>query len=84
MMGRYLVELYLARGAAHEVTAATARVRAAAAELDDEVRCLRSIYVPDEETWFLLYDAPTAAAVLSAVDRAGLPKPRAINPALPG
>jgi hypothetical protein len=74
-MGRYLAELYLPRGAARDVASATARARAAAAEAEDEdrpIRCLRSIFVPEDETWFLLYDAPTAAAVRHAVERAGL------------
>jgi len=72
-MGRFLVEVYLAKGAADDIAAATARARAAAADVEDvPVRCLRSIFVPEEETWFLLYDAPTAAAVREAVERAGL------------
>jgi len=77
-MGRYLAELYLPKGAASEVASATARAQAAAAEVVDEgtrVRCLRSIFVPEDETWFLLYDAPTAAAVTRAVERAGYKAP---------
>jgi hypothetical protein len=74
-MGRYLAELYLSKDAAGDVASATARARTAAAEAEDEdmpIRCLRSIFVPEDETWFLLYDAPTAAAVNRAVERAAL------------
>ncbi len=36
------------------------------------VRCVRSIFVPEDETCFLLYDAPSADLVAEAVQRAGL------------
>jgi hypothetical protein len=74
-MGRYLVELYLARTRAGDVGSATARARTAAAEVsrdDAHVRYLRSIFVPEDETWFLIYDAASAAAVRDAVERAAL------------
>ena len=85
-MGRYLAELYMSKQAADEVEGATARARAAAAETDGEgvpVRCLRSIFVPEDETWFLLYDAPTATAVRHAVDRAGLTCARVVEAVAP-
>ncbi len=85
-MGRYLAELYLAKGAASAVASATARARAAAAEAAEEdmpIRCLRSIFVPEDETWFLLYDAPTAAAVRRAVERAALPCARVVKAVAP-
>ena len=85
-MGRYLVELYVPKGAAREVASAAARPKAAAIETDDEgtrVRCLRSIYVPEDETWFLLYDAPTAAAVTRAVERADLACARVVEAVAP-
>jgi len=87
-MGRYLAELYLPKGAASEVASATARARAAAAEAEAEeegmpIRCLRSIFVPEDETWFLLYDAPTAAAVRRAVERAHLTCARVVEAVAP-
>jgi hypothetical protein len=85
-MGRYLAELYLPKGAASEVASATARAQAAAAEVVDEgtqVRCLRSIFVPEDETWFLLYDAPTDAAVRRAVERAALTCARVVEAVAP-
>lgn len=47
----------------------------AAAELTREgtpVRCLRSIFVPEDETCFLLCEAGSAAAVLETAQRAAL------------
>jgi Protein of unknown function (DUF4242) len=84
-MGRYLVELYLPKGAAGDVASATARARAAAEAEDEDmpIRCLRSIFVPEDETWFLLYDGPTAAAVRRAVDRAGLTCARVVEAVAP-
>jgi hypothetical protein len=85
-MGRYLAELYLPKGAASDVAPATARSRAAAAEAGDDdtpIRCVRSIFVPEDETWFLLYDAPTAAAVRLAVERAGLTCPCVVEAVAP-
>lgn len=74
-MGRYLVELYLSTDAANDPTSASARARAAATEATRDggrVRCLHSIFVPEDQTWFLLYDASTAADVRHAVDLAAL------------
>lgn len=82
-MARYLTELYLSRVASGGGSrAVAARARAAAEELMDEgiyVRYLRSIFVPEDETLFLLYDAPSAAAVEDAVKRAGLPCERVLE-----
>lgn len=75
-MALYLAELYLSRVAAGGGSGAVAaRARAAAEELMDEansVRYVRSIFVPADETLFLLYEGPSAAAVEGAVRRAGL------------
>src|SRR5262249_22289456 len=68
-VAHYLVELYLSRVGAGGLEAAAARACAAAAELTGSgvrVRCLSSIFVPADETWFLLYDAASANAVRSA------------------
>ena len=81
-MARYLVELYLSKDAADDPAAATTRARAAAAEARRDgvrVRCLRSIFVPEDETWFLLYDAPTAAAVRRALEQAELAGARIVE-----
>jgi hypothetical protein len=75
-VARYLAELYLSRRAAGGGSrAVAARARAAAEELMDEgidVRYLRSFFVPEDETLFLLYEGASAAAVEDAVTRAAL------------
>ena len=81
-MARYLVELYLSRTGAGGLDEAAARARAAATELTCEgvpVRYLRSIFVPADETWFLLYEAASAKAVEEAVERADLPCERVLE-----
>ncbi|HYO33610.1 MAG TPA: nickel-binding protein [Nocardioidaceae bacterium] len=74
-MAEYLVELYVAQGDHHLARQHAEQVEQAAAELTQEgrlVRCLRSIFVPEDETCFLLYEAPSAGAIEEAVRRAGL------------
>jgi hypothetical protein len=86
-MGRYLVELYVPPGQADDLEAATARARSAADDASSDgapINCLRSIFVPEDETWFLLYEAPTAAAVRDAVDRAALRCARIVEAVAPG
>ncbi len=75
-MPEYLVEFYASRsdGAAVERSAERASVHAA--ELTREgtpVRYVRSIFVPEDETCFLLYEAVSAADVREAACRAGVP-----------
>jgi hypothetical protein len=76
----YLAELYVSRsegGAALSRDAENAR--RAAEELSRQgvrVRYLDSIYVPEEETCFLLYQADSADAVREAAGRADLPLER--------
>jgi hypothetical protein len=85
-MGRYLVELYAQKSAAREIASATARARAAAGGAGRNtgpVRCLRSIFVPEDETWFLLYEGPTIDAVRDAVERAGLTCARVVAAVAP-
>ena len=72
-MTEFLVEVYLARGNGVEATALDAR--RAAQELTDKgtpVRYLSSIFVPEDETCFFLYEAATAEAVREAARRASL------------
>ena len=80
-MGRYLVELHLSKHAADDPASTTERARAAAAEArsTSSALLLRSIVVPEDETWFLLYDAPTAAAVTRAVEQAELAGARIVE-----
>ena len=53
----------------------SARARTAAEAMRREgtpVRFLRSIFVPENDACFLLYEAPTARSVREAAGRAGL------------
>jgi hypothetical protein len=75
-MAEFLVELYVSRtdGAAVESGAESARL--AAEELTREgtlVRYVRSIFVPDDETCFHLYEAAKVEDVVEAARRASLP-----------
>lgn len=74
-MAEYLVELYVAQGdhavAQHHVAVA----ERAGADLTREgraVRYLQSVFVPEDETCFLLYEADSVDLVTEAVGRAGL------------
>jgi SAM-dependent methyltransferase len=74
-MAEYLVELYVAQGDQNVAQRHAESADHAGAELTREgrpVRCLRSIFVPEDETCFLLFDAPSADLVAEAVHRAGL------------
>lgn len=74
-MAEFLVELYVSRadGAAIESSARSARL--AAEELTREgrpVQYMRSIFVPEDETCFLLFEAATADDVVEAARRSSL------------
>jgi hypothetical protein len=74
-MAVYLVETYLSRrGARGPGLAPGARRRAADEVTRDglDVRHLRSVFVPADETCFHLFDAVSAAAVLAAGERAAI------------
>lgn len=76
----YLLELYLSRADASGLDAKLRQARAAAEAVAEAVaddglplRLLQSIYVPEDETLFLVYDAPSADPVREAARRARLP-----------
>jgi hypothetical protein len=71
----YLVETYLAGGLAGERLSRECRARSAAEELTQEgtrVRFERSIYVPEDEICFFVFDAGVARAAALVAQRAGL------------
>ena len=73
-MAEFLVEVYLTAGSPFDASAARARL--AAQELTDEgkpVRYVSSVFVPEDETCFFLYQACSADAVREAARRAALP-----------
>jgi hypothetical protein len=78
----YLVETYLARGRAGERAARERRARSAAEELakgTSRVRFDRSIYVPEDETCFFLFDAPSGRDAVLAAARAELDSIRVVE-----
>jgi hypothetical protein len=75
-VAEFLVELYVSRTEPLAAEQGAARARLVAEQLTREgtpVRCLRSIFVPEDETCFYLYEADSADDVRVAVERAGLP-----------
>lgn len=75
-MAQFLVELYVARGDGTAVERGANSARRAAEQLTHEgrpVRHLRSIFVPEDETCFHLYEAASASVVQEAARRAELP-----------
>ena len=74
-MPEFLVELYVSRAEAASTGPCAEQARRAAQELSNQgtsVRYLRSIFVPEDETCFHLYNASSAAAVRAVASRAGL------------
>jgi hypothetical protein len=81
-MPEYLLEFYLSRTDPRVAAQRGDRARAAAAELTRRgtaVRYRRSIFVPDEETCFLLFEAESAAAVRETARLAALSCERVIT-----
>ena len=75
-MVEYLVELYVSRADAAELHRLVASARLAAEQLTSEgtaVQYLSSLFVPEDETCFFVYEADTADAVRDAATRAALP-----------
>lgn len=74
-MSEFLVEVYLSRVAAGVVTPFAEDVARAADQLTEEgipVRLLRSVFVPEDETCFYLFQAESSDAVVEAARRCGL------------
>ena len=81
-MPSYLVETYLARGRAGERTARERRARSATEELTDgrtRVRFDCSIYVPEDEMCFFVFDAPSGREAALVAQRAGLDPIRVVQ-----
>ena len=81
-MPSYLVESYLARGRAGERAACERRARSAAEELTHgrrRVRFDRSIYVPEDEICFFVFDAPSSRDAVLAAERAELDSIRVVE-----
>ncbi len=75
-MAEFLVELYMSRTDPAAIARIAERARLAAEKqtgLGTPVSYLHSIFVPEDETCFLLYEAASADAVRDAVRSAELP-----------
>lgn len=75
-MPEYLLELYVSREDGRVAAGGGAAARAAAEELTrggTPVHYRRLIFVPSEETCFVLFEAESADAVREAARRADLP-----------
>ena len=77
-MPSYLVETYLARNQAGERAAREERARSATEERTS-VRFDRSIYVPEDELCFFVFDAPSGREAALAAQRAGLEPIRVVE-----
>jgi hypothetical protein len=78
----YLVETYLARRRAGERAARERRARSAAKELTDgstRVRFDRSVYVPEDEICFFVFDAPSGRDAALVAERAELDPIRVVE-----
>jgi Protein of unknown function (DUF4242) len=74
-LARYTVELRLPATGWTELQSATARARQATDEMRREgaqVRFLRSVFVPEDDACFFLYEGPSAQSVRAAAARAKL------------
>jgi hypothetical protein len=74
-MPEFLLELYVSGTARGSALRGAERARIAADELTragTPVSCLRSIFVPADETFFLLYEADSLGVVQEAARLAGL------------
>ena len=74
-MAEFLVELYAPRSDEDAVELDSQRARRAADELARQglqVRFVRSVFVPEDETCFYLYEASSAGNARRAAQRAGL------------
>ncbi|MGH2492927.1 MAG: hypothetical protein ACRDF9_15635 [Candidatus Limnocylindria bacterium] len=81
-MPSYLVETYLTRSGARERAVRELRARSAAEELTQThtpVRFEHSIYVPEDEICFFVFDAPSARDAALAAQRAALDPIRVVE-----
>jgi hypothetical protein len=74
-LANYTVELRLPRTGWLELQEATARARRTSEEMRGEgvhVRFLRSVFVPEDDACFFLYQGSSAQSVIAAATRAKL------------
>jgi hypothetical protein len=83
----YLIETFLPRGSAGGPAARERRARSAAEELTREgtrVRLDHTIHVPEDETCFFVFDAPSSRDAVLAAELAKLGPLRVVEAVSPG
>lgn len=78
----YLVEHYLPRGGATGLSHAAGRIRAATERLTRagaSVQLLSSLYVPEDESWLVLYEGSSRESVVEAAREAAIPVERVVE-----
>jgi hypothetical protein len=81
-MAEFLLEVYATWTDPRAVDEAARRARSAAVSLASEgphVRYVRSIFVPEDETCFYVYEAESAGTVREVARRAGLSVDRVVE-----
>jgi hypothetical protein len=81
-VAEFLLEQYVSRTDSGAVERGEERARVAAEQLTREgtpVRFLRSIFVPEDETGFYLYEAASVEVVRELAKRAALPYERVVE-----
>jgi hypothetical protein len=85
-VAEYLIETYVSRAGAEMVAACAERARRAAEQLmwqGTPVRCLGTVFVPEDETCFYLYEAAGEEVVREAAHRADLRVERIVEAITP-
>lgn len=78
-MKQFLFEVFVPRSGAGELGAAKERMRAAAMRVSGDIRFVRAIYVPEDETCFYVFDAASADLVAQVTGLAGLRDGRVVE-----
>ena len=81
-MPYYLIEVYIPRARAREADSTGRRIRAAIdarRDADVEIRFVRTMFLPEDETCFHLVDAPSRADVQHLCHGAGLGSIRVVT-----
>jgi hypothetical protein len=79
---QFLVEVFMPRSRAGELDAAKERVRAATTRVsrsDRDIRYVRAMYVPEDETCFYVFRASSAEVVAHVSGLAGLRDARVVE-----
>jgi hypothetical protein len=78
----FLVEVFTPRPTAEELATAERRARQAARRLsgrDGEVRYVRATFIPEDETGFFVFDAPSSRHAALVAQGAGLDPVRVVE-----